>query len=307
MRTTTPRGRWGRGRARPSWLPRARLRAITAGAARRAERVEQLAWAFRSGDYDAAAYDAGAEAGSGIRALSALHAPRAQSRSQRAQRRFPHRHPPAMGPRKGRDGPPRSPPRGRLRAREVAVVPHPGSSGLFGRASRRREAEEEGRAVLPLAVVEQLVDEALAPASAVDEDVLERDEPLQVDRQPASSLQPVARRTSRRVKRRSLRSTPCFAATPRDHRRRGARGAAASAAAARRALRPRTSEARRLARAMSARVGPRCTRFVLAVAGLGFHRPLVLVEERDRLDEGEVLDVVAPGPRLLVEEGQLAA
>ena len=35
------------------------------------------------------------------------------------------------------------------------------------------------------------------------------------------------------------------------------------------------------------------------------HRPLVLVQKRDRPDEGQVLHVVAPCPRTVVEEGEL--
>ena len=42
----------------------------------------------------------------------------------------------------------------------------------------------------------------------------------------------------------------------------------------------------------------------LAVDGQALHLSLVLEEEGDGLDELEVLDVVAPHPRLLVEEGQ---
>ena len=45
----------------------------------------------------------------------------------------------------------------------------------------------------------------------------------------------------------------------------------------------------------------------LPVALDGLHRPLVLVQQRDRADQRQVLHVIAPRARLAVEEGQLAA
>jgi hypothetical protein len=42
----------------------------------------------------------------------------------------------------------------------------------------------------------------------------------------------------------------------------------------------------------------------LSEMGQAIDRPLVLVQQRDRTDERQILHVVAPGPRLVIEEGQ---
>ena len=51
---------------------------------------------------------------------------------------------------------------------------------------------------------------------------------------------------------------------------------------------------------------PRCTRRVSPLCVDGLDRPLVLVQQRDRADQRQVLQVIAPGAGLRVEEGQLA-
>jgi hypothetical protein len=142
-----------------------------------------------------------------------------------------------------------------------------------------------GSASRPSSPVEQLVDEALAPASAVDEEVLQLDESR---RWIASWLlcQPVAALTSRRLKRRSSRTTPCFSQRDVTRSSRWTRSRRVCGGSSSR-LRPRTSEARRLARATSASVASTYST-ISPSAVQALHFPLVLEEEGDGLDELEV-------------------
>ena len=84
--------------------------------------------------------------------------------------------------------------------------PMPSEPDQFGSYVRRlaelldvEQAHQEGRAVLALAGVEQLVDEALAPAAAVDQDVLHLDQPVEVELAAGVRLQPVTLARPRRA------------------------------------------------------------------------------------------------------------
>ena len=125
----------------------------------------------------------------------------------------------------------------------------------------------------------ELVDEALAPPAAVDQHVLQLDEPGEVDAELRVAPAGRCARTSRRVKRTSSRAPPRRFSHPRDQVVEVPR-AAGSAAAARRAT----------GRAPVRRAGSpaRCRRRRLDVATTSpptvtrFDRPLVLVQQRDR-------------------------
>ena len=132
------------------------------------------------------------------------------------------------------------------------------SKGVRVPAARRSTSSRPGRKrppVLALAVVEQLVDEASGPrAAVVHEHVLELHQAARGGSAPASSLQPVCSRTSRRAEAEVRALAAALARTRSAPSHRAAAGAGASAAAARRAS----------GRAPRARGGsrPRCPRRV---------------------------------------------
>ena len=82
-----------------------------------------------------------------------------------------------MGPRSPREVP-RLPPRGFSRIPDGQLWPAQVGAPQGGAVDQSRQ---EGAAVPPFAPVEELIDEALAPPAPVDQEVLERDEPVEVD------------------------------------------------------------------------------------------------------------------------------
>ncbi len=179
-----------------------------------------------------------------------------------------------------------TPPSGAPFSRQVVVV-------AVGRASRRPAGRYGRRRRGSSAVGQQLVLERAARPAEPGGDVLQLPQPVQVDPDLRHAPAEPRAATSRRLKR-AWRCSTALLLAPLPHdlldrlvaRRRVCGGSSSSE-------RPSSSGARRLASAMSSSV----TRMNSERSALLVHlaRPLVLVQERDGVDQRQVLLVVAPG------------
>ena len=201
------------------------------------------------------------------------------------------RPPPGHGPTGGRPAPDRS------------SFPPDRSGSYLREPLDVDEARHEARAVFPLALVEKLENEALTTATAVDEEVLQLREAIQVDLQLRVAPADTPAEEHGELKRKS--DLPFFSrpVSFRTHSSRSMRSLLVCGGSSS-SERPRTSDARRFAIAMSSSVASMYSSVVSPRARSSSPRALILVEERDRTDEREVLDVIAPRARAIVEKGQ---